>query len=102
MSYITTLCCACITPHVCVCACPPSRPPAAGIRARCLCAAGDLVGCVSVCRGGLDPSQHDSLASFMALQGGVSGAHLALMGLTGLSLAMEAELCMITGAGGTT
>lgn len=69
----------------------------AGIRARCLCAQGDLVGAVAVGRKGLDPGQHDSLAAFLALQGGVAGAHLALLGLQGLSLAMEAELCMVTG-----
>jgi hypothetical protein len=69
----------------------------AGIRSRCLCAQGDLVGAVAVGRKGLDPAQHDSLAAFLALQGGVAGAHLALMGLQGLSLAMEAELCIITG-----
>lgn len=74
--------------------CPVS---AAGIRARCLCAAGDLVGAVAVARHGLTGSQHDSMASFLHLQGGVPGAHMALMGLQGLSLEMEAELCMATG-----
>eukprot|EP00878_Enallax_costatus_P029671 GHUV01032212.1.p1 GENE.GHUV01032212.1~~GHUV01032212.1.p1 ORF type:complete len:886 (+),score=247.65 GHUV01032212.1:482-3139(+) len=73
---------------------PLSHP---GIRARCLCAQGDLVGAVAVARHGLVASQHDSLASFLHLQGGVPGAHLALMGLQGLSLEMEAELCMATG-----
>lgn len=72
----------------------------AGIRSRCLCAQGDLVGAVAVGRKGLDPAQHDSMAAFLALQGGVPGAHLALMGLQGLSLAMEAELCIITGEWG--
>jgi hypothetical protein len=72
-------------------------PLCAGICARCLCAQGDLVGAVAVARKGLDPGQHDSLAAFLALQGGVAGAHLALLGLQGLSLAMEAELCMVTG-----
>lgn len=72
----------------------------AGIRARCLCAQGDLVGSVAVGRKGLDPGQHDSLGAFLALQGGAAGAHLALMGLQGLSLDMEAELAMITGVGG--
>jgi len=69
----------------------------AGLRARCLCAQGDLVGAVAVARHGLQRSQHDSLAAFLHLQGGVPGAHLALMGLQGLSLEMEAELCMATG-----
>lgn len=82
----------CVSLCVCVCVC-------AGIRARCLCAQGDLVGAVAVGRKGLDPGQHDSLAAFLALQGGVAGAHLALLGLQGLSLAMEAELCMVTGEG---
>lgn len=68
-----------------------------GIRSRCLCAQGDLVGAVAVARRGLVASQHDSLASFLHLQGGVPGAHMALMGLQGLSLEMEAELCMATG-----
>lgn len=68
-----------------------------GIRARCLCAQGDLVGAVAVAHHGLAPSQHDSLASFLHLHGGVPGAHMALMGLPGLSLEMEAELCMATG-----
>jgi hypothetical protein len=82
-----------LLPHLLtVCAAP------AGIRARCLCAQGDLVGAVAVGRKGLAPCQHDSLAGFLALQGGVAGAHLSLMGLQGLSLDMEAELCMVTGA----
>eukprot|EP00879_Flechtneria_rotunda_P027146 GHRR01029020.1.p1 GENE.GHRR01029020.1~~GHRR01029020.1.p1 ORF type:complete len:665 (+),score=238.43 GHRR01029020.1:41-2035(+) len=68
-----------------------------GIRARCLCAQGDLVGAVAVGRRSMAPSCHDSLASFLHLQGGVPGAHLALMGLQGLSLEMESELCMATG-----
>jgi hypothetical protein len=72
--------------------------PAAGIRSRCLCAQGDLVGAVAVARHGLAPAQHDSIASFLHLQGGLPGAHLALMGLQGLSMEMEAELCMATGA----
>lgn len=72
-------------------------PLPAGIRSRCLCAQGDVVGAVAVARHGLTASQHDSLASFLHLQGGVPGAHLALMGLQGLSLEMEAELCMATG-----
>lgn len=68
-----------------------------GIRSRCLCAQGDLVGAVAVARHGLAPGQHDSIASFLRLQGGLPGAHLGLMGLQGLSLEMEAELCMATG-----
>jgi hypothetical protein len=71
--------------------------PGAGIRSRCLCAQGDLVGAVAVARHGLSPGQHDSIGSFLHLQGGLPGAHLALMGLQGLSLGMEAELCMATG-----
>jgi hypothetical protein len=51
-----------------------------------------------VARHGLAPAQHDSIASFLHLQGRLPGAHLALMGLQGLSLEMEAELCMATGA----
>ncbi|KAF6235943.1 hypothetical protein COO60DRAFT_484505 [Scenedesmus sp. NREL 46B-D3] len=73
---------------------PLSHP---GIRSRCLCAQGDLVGAVAVARHGLAPGQHGSIASFLRLQGGLPGAHLALMGLQGLSLEMEAELCMATG-----
>jgi hypothetical protein len=71
----------------------------AGVRARCLCAQGDLVGAVAIARRELAPTAHDGLAGFLYLQGGVPGAHLALMGLQGLSLEAEAELCMATGAG---
>eukprot|EP00882_Tetradesmus_deserticola_P006899 GHRQ01007266.1.p1 GENE.GHRQ01007266.1~~GHRQ01007266.1.p1 ORF type:complete len:435 (+),score=196.92 GHRQ01007266.1:652-1956(+) len=71
--------------------------PAAGIRSRCLAAQGDLVGAVAVARHGLAPSQHGSIAAFLHLQGGLPGAHLALMGLQGLGLELEAELCMATG-----
>lgn len=57
------------------------------------------MGAVAVARHGLAPGQHDSIASFLRLQGGLPGAHLGLMGLQGLSLEMEAELCMATGGG---
>jgi hypothetical protein len=58
---------------------------------------GDLMGATQVAAAGLAPGQHGLLASFLHLMGGVPGAHLALLGLSGLSLEMEADLCMATG-----
>ena len=58
---------------------------------------GDLQGAVQVAAAELPPQQHGPLASFIHLMGGTAGAHLALMGLPGLDLKMQGELCMATG-----
>lgn len=58
------------------------------------------MGAVQVAAAGLAPQHHDEFASFLATMAGHSGAHMALLGLPGLSLEMEVELCMVTGEGG--
>jgi hypothetical protein len=62
---------------------------------------GDVLGAVQVAAAGLAPAHHDELASFLATMAAPSGAHLALMGLPGLSLGMEVELCLATGGWGS-
>jgi len=58
---------------------------------------GDVMGAVQVAASGLSPDHHDDFASFLATMAGPTGAQLALIGLHGLSLAMEVELCISTG-----
>jgi hypothetical protein len=71
--------------------------PHPGLRARLLAAQGDLCGAARLAARELHPSQHDSLAAFMQLVGRAAGAHAALAGLPGLSVAAEADLCLATG-----
>jgi hypothetical protein len=73
---------------------PMSHP---GLRTRGLAAMGDVVGAVRVAAAGLAPEHHDGLAAFLATMAGHVGAHMALVGLPGLSLDMEVELCIATG-----
>lgn len=68
-----------------------------GVRARCLASMGDVMGAVQVAAAGLAPRHHDDLASFLGAVAGPTGAHMALLGLPGLSLPMEVELCIATG-----
>ncbi len=58
---------------------------------------GDLQGAVQVAQLGLSHAQHDALAAFMRTTGQAAGAHVALLGLPGLSVEMEARLCMAIG-----
>lgn len=58
---------------------------------------GDLQGAMQVAQFGLSHRQHDGLAGFMYLLGHTAGAHVALMGLQGLTVQMQAELCMAVG-----
>jgi hypothetical protein len=68
-----------------------------GLRARCLAALGDLQGALQLARATLARRLHDSFASFLIAMAGPGAAQLALKGLPGLSVEMEAELSMLTG-----
>ncbi|GBF88621.1 hypothetical protein Rsub_01336 [Raphidocelis subcapitata] len=68
-----------------------------GVRARCLASMGDVMGAVQVAAAGLAPRHHNDFASFLGAMAGPTGAHMALLGLPGLSLPMEVELCIATG-----
>lgn len=73
---------------------PLSHP---GLRARCLAALGDLQGALQLARSTLSRKLHDDFASFLMAMAGPGAAHLALKGLPGLSVELEAELAMLTG-----
>jgi hypothetical protein len=76
---------------------PLAHHPHPGLRARLLAAQGDACGAARLAARELHPAQHDALAAFMQLVGRAAGAHAALAGLPGLTVACEADLCLATG-----